>query len=182
MTEINDLTSILPHSGRMLLLSKITGYNSEERSLEAEYHITENCLFFDSAIGGVPSWVGLECIAQAIASFSGFSDCEKSKKPRIGFILSISKMEVFIPVLKSGSTAVIKVKELDRTDSIYNFDGQIFVEGVMALNGTLTIMEAQAASNQRFDAAIISTSFSSTTEGSLASVKELMPEGMKNEN
>jgi len=148
MIETNDMSSVIPHRGRMLLLNRITGYDLEERSLEAEYHITESCLFFDQAAGGVPSWVGLECIAQAIAAFSGFSDREKSKKPRIGFILSISKMDVFIPVLKSGSTVVIKVKQLDCTDSVYNFDGQIFVEGVMALDGTLTIMEAQGMINE----------------------------------
>jgi len=148
MIEINDLSSIIPHSNRMLLLSRITGYNLEERSLEAEYHITENCLFFDPAIGGVPCWVGFESIAQAIAAFSGIGNCEKNGKMRIGFIISISKMEVFLPVLKSGSTVVIKVKELDCTDSVYNFDGQIFLEGTKALEGTLTIMEAEGMKNE----------------------------------
>jgi len=145
MIEINDLHSIVPHKNKMLLLSKITGYNLEERSLEAEYHITESCLFFDSAIGGVPSWVGFEFIAQAIAALSGIGSREKDKKdekPRIGFIISISKMEVFVPILKSGSTVVINVKELDCTDSVYNFDGHIFLDGIKVLEGTLTIMES----------------------------------------
>ena len=163
MIETNDLPSIVPHKGKMLLLSRITGYNLEERSLEAEYHITERCLFFDSAIGGVPSWVGFECIAQAIAAFSGIRSREKGgkseigiKPSRIGFILSISKMQVFLPVLKSENTIVIKVKELDCTDLVYNFEGQIFFEGIKALEGSLTVMEASAV--------------------------ELMPEGTLNEN
>ena len=144
MIEINDLSSIIPHGGKMLLLSNITRYNLEERNLEAEYHITENCLFFDPQIGGVPTWVGFECIAQAIAALSGISDLEKdekNEKPRIGFIISISKMDVFLPVLKSGSTIVIKIKELDCMDLVYNFEGQIFLEGTKVLEGTLTVME-----------------------------------------
>ena len=146
MIETKDLPSIVPHRGRMLLLSKVTGYNLEERSLEAEYHITESCIFFDPAIGGIPCWVGFESIAQAIAALSGISAREKNKKdenPQMGFILSISKMDVFLPVLKSGSTVIIKVKELDCTDLVYNFDGQIFLEGTKALEGTLTIMEVE---------------------------------------
>ncbi|MCL2441510.1 MAG: 3-hydroxylacyl-ACP dehydratase [Treponema sp.] len=149
MIEIKDLSSIIPHSGKMLLLSCITEYNLEERNLEAEYNITESCIFFDPAAGGVPSWVGFECIAQAIAALSGIENCEKEKTgdagkkpPRIGFILSISKMQVLIPVLKSGCTVIIKVKELDRTDMVFNFEGQIFLEGTKALEGTLTVMEA----------------------------------------
>jgi predicted hotdog family 3-hydroxylacyl-ACP dehydratase len=150
-----DLPSIVPHRGRMLLLSKITGYNLEERNLEAEYHITESCLFFDPAInkgsGGVPGWVGFECIAQAIAALSGIRCREKgvpaalasSVKPRIGYILSISKMQVFLPILKSGTTIVIKVKELDSMDLVYNFDGQIFLEGTKVLEGTLMVMEVE---------------------------------------
>ncbi|MCL2443139.1 MAG: hypothetical protein FWD13_06700 [Treponema sp.] len=147
MIETKDLTSIVPHRNKMLLLSRITGYNLEEQSLEAEFHITESCLFFDPAIGGVPSWVCFECIAQAIAAFSGIRNREKSEqfeKPRIGFIISISKMEVFLPVIKSESTVIIKVKELDCTDLVYNFEGQVFLEGIKALEGTLTIMEAAA--------------------------------------
>ena len=154
--ESNDLLSIVPHRGKMLLLSRIIGYNPEERSLEAEYYITENCLFYDQEIGGVPGWVGFECIAQAIAAFSGIRCREKrssaankppalasSVKPRIGFILSISKMQVFLPVLNSGSTVLIKIKELDSMDSVYNFNGQIFLEGEKALEGKLTVMEVE---------------------------------------
>ncbi|MDR0497659.1 MAG: 3-hydroxylacyl-ACP dehydratase [Treponema sp.] len=151
-----DLPSIVPHRGRMLLLSKITGYNLEERSLEAEFHITESCLFYDPAIGGVPSWVGFEFIAQAIAALSGIREREKcvpaalasSVKPRIGFILSVSKMQVFLPILKSGSTVVIKVKELDCMDMVYNFDGQIFLEGMKALEGTLAVMKRDVSVRQ----------------------------------
>jgi len=145
MIELNDLSSIVPHSGRMLLLSKITGYNLEERSLEAEYHITESCPFFDPEAGGVPSWVGFECIAQAIAALSGIIEREKSGpggKRRIGFILSVSNMQVFLPLLSLGSTISIKVKELDCMGLVYNFYGQIFLEGEKALEGKLTVMEA----------------------------------------
>ena len=143
MLEKKDLPSIVPHRGSMLLLSRITGYNLEERRLEAEYLITESCLFFDPQIGGVPGWVGFECIAQAIAALSGIRGLEKGVKPRIGYILSVSKMQVFLPVLKSGSTIVIKAKELDCVDLVSTFDGQIFLEGEKALEGTLTVMEVE---------------------------------------
>jgi len=170
MIETIDLSTIVPHRGKMLLLSCIKGYNLEERFLEAEFNITENCIYFDSEIGGVPSWVGFECIAQAIAALSGIESREKEKtgeigiKPqRIGFILSISKMQVFLPVLKSGCTVIIKVKELDRTDMVFNFEGQIFLDDTKALEGTLTVMEAAAMAW-------------------MPSARELTPEGTINEN
>jgi len=139
MIKKEDLQKVIPHSGKMLLLSKIIDYNMEERRLTAEYHITEDCLFFDSVSGGVPAWAAFECIAQAFAALSGISGSKTGEKPKIGFILSVSKMQIFLPIIKPGSTIVINVKELDNMDSVYNFDGNIFLEGSLVLEGKFTV-------------------------------------------
>jgi hypothetical protein len=60
MIEKEELQTLIPHRGKMLLLSKIIDYNLDERSLAAEYHITEDCLFFNSAAGGVSEEISEE--------------------------------------------------------------------------------------------------------------------------
>ena len=143
MIERNELHSIIPHRGRMLLLSRIKKYNLEERSIEAEYQITEDCLFFDSSIAGVPAWAGFEFIAQAISAYSGIRDRENGVPPKMGFILSVSSMQIELPAFKSGSAVQIKAKEVERMDSVLNFEGEILLEGKKVLNGKLTVMEIE---------------------------------------
>jgi predicted hotdog family 3-hydroxylacyl-ACP dehydratase len=141
MIETEELITLVPHRGKMLLLSRVIGYNLEERSIEAEYHITEDCLFYDPQAAGVPAWVGLEFMAQAIAAISGIWSREKGEPPKMGFILSVSAMQIETAFFRAGSILNIKMKEAGRMDSVYNFDGEIRVENEKAVQGKLTVLE-----------------------------------------
>ena len=141
MIEKEEPANIIPHRGKMLLLSRIKGYDLEERTLSAECDITENCLFYDPVNGGVPSWVAFEFIAQAISALSGIWTRKMGEKPKIGFILSISSMKSLISFFKAGSTVEIKVKESGRMDLVYNFDGEAHINGKKVLEGKITVMD-----------------------------------------
>ena len=142
MTEKEDIQALIPHSGKMLLLSTIIDYNLDERSLAAEYHITKDCIFFNSAAGGVPAWAAFECVAQSFAALSGIRGSKTGAKPKVGYIISVSKMQIFIPVLIPGSTIVIKVKELDTMDLVTEFEGKVFLGDTKVLEGKITVMAA----------------------------------------
>ena len=148
MIEKEELYSIVPHRGKMLFLTKIKEYNLEERTIEAEYFITEDCLFYDPIEAAVPAWVGFECIAQTISAFSGISDREKGEPPKIGFILSVSSVRIGIPFIKSGSTLEIKAKEIEHMDSVYVFEGEVLWEGKKVLKGKLTVFDADDEQTQ----------------------------------
>ena len=134
----------------MLLLSRIVEYDIEQ-SIRSEYDITEDCLFYDPAIGGVPAWAGFEFMAQSVSVLAGIRSREKGERPKIGFILSIPSMRIEIPFFRAGGTADIRVKENDCTDSIYIFDGEIFYENKKAMEGRLMAMEI---SEERFKSLI----------------------------
>jgi predicted hotdog family 3-hydroxylacyl-ACP dehydratase len=139
--EKNDLYSVIPHRGRMMLLTRITGYSLEDWSLEAEYHINEACIFFDNELSGVPSWAGFEFMAQAISAFVGIKIRELGEEPKMGFILSVSSMKFEIPVFKTGDIAQIEVRKIGEMDNVYTFEGKINVNGCKVLEGKLTVME-----------------------------------------
>ena len=142
MIENEELASILPHKGRMLLLSRVTEYNLEERNICAEYDITEDCLFYDPVIKGVPAWAAFEFLAQSIAAISGLWSISKGEKPKMGFILSVSSMRMFIPFFNTGVTLGLKVTLSGSMDQVFNFDGEVFLEGRKVIEGKLTVMEA----------------------------------------
>ena len=142
IVEKEEISSLMPHSGRMLLLQRITGYNLEERTLCAECHITADCLFYDPAIGGVPAWVGFEFMVQAISALLGLWGRIRGEPPKIGFILSISSMQMELPFFKAGSTVEIRVKGSGSMDMVYTYEGELFLEGRKVMEGKLTVMDS----------------------------------------
>jgi len=140
LIEKEELQTLIPHTGKMLLLDRIIDYDIEN-SIRAQYNITKNCIFYDSILDGVPSWAGFEFIAQAISALTGIRKREKSEKPNIGFILSIPSMRMEIPLFKIGNSLEICAQEFDCTDTIYTFDGTIFIEGKKVIEGKLMVME-----------------------------------------
>ena len=141
--ERDELITLLPHKGRMFLLSRITAYDTVKRSLSAEYDITPDCLFYDPALGGVPAWVGFEFMAQSIAGLSGITIREKGEPPKMGCILSVSNVEILRPLLKAGTTVRIDVEEDYAVDGISTFNGSVFLEGIgkAAMSAKLTVMD-----------------------------------------
>ena len=147
MIEQEELQTLIVHQGKMLLLNRIIEYNADH-SLRAEYDITENCIFYDPVLKGMPTWAGFELMAQAISALSGIMSREKGERPKIGFILSIPSMRMKIPFFKNGSTVNVHVKEIDCTDMIYTFEGTAFVEDIKAMEGKLMVVEV---SDERFN-------------------------------
>jgi len=141
MIEKEELLSIVPHRGRMFLLSRVIKYNTRERSIEAEYDITEDCLFYDSQADGVPTWAGFEFIAQAISALIGITDRENGLPSKKGYILGVSQMQIKLPFIKTGSKLTIKSRELDNVAPMYVFEGEIFLDDKEILAGKLTVMD-----------------------------------------
>jgi len=146
LIEQEELQTLIPHRGKMMLLDRVIEYDIEH-SIRAEYTITRNCLFYDSVLDGVPAWVGFEFMAQAISALTGIRKRAKGEKPKFGFILSIPSMRMEIPLFKNGSSVEIRVEETDCTDMIFTYEGEAFLEGRKVMEGKLMVMEA---SDDRF--------------------------------
>ena len=141
MMENDGLLSVMPHRGRMLLISRVISYNLEEKCIEAEYHITEDCLFYDSAMTGVPSWVGFEFIAQSVSAYAGIRNRERGIPPKTGFVLTVSGLKMELPFFKAGNIITIKSKEIENIHPISVFEGEIFLDGKKVLEGKLKLMD-----------------------------------------
>jgi len=147
LIEKEELRTLIPHTGKMLLLDRIIDYDIEH-SIRAEYNITENCIFYDHVQDGVPSWVGFEFIAQAIAALTGIRKRARGEKPKIGFILSIPLVRMEIPFFKNGSLVEVRAKENDCTDMISTYEGEAFLENKKVMEVKLMVMEI---SDERFN-------------------------------
>ena len=142
MMEYDELLTLIPHKGKMMLLNRVTDYNTKEKSIEAEYNVTDECIFYDPVINGIPSWTGFEFIAQSVSVFLGLEEKAKGKLPRLGFILGVSQVKIDIPVFTTGCTLKIKAKEAENEYPVIYYTGDIFINDKKVFSGRLTVMDA----------------------------------------
>ncbi|MFP3043199.1 3-hydroxylacyl-ACP dehydratase [Treponema primitia] len=139
--ERDELLTLLPHKGKMFLLSRILAYDTSKRTLRAEYDITRDCLFYDPELGGVPAWVSFEFMAQSISSLSGLVSRERGEPPKLGCILSVSNMEIKRPLLKAGTTVCIDVNKDCMVEGVFSFDCTVSLDGTEAVAAKLMVMD-----------------------------------------
>ncbi len=139
MIDREELITLVPHKGKMFLLSRITDYDLEKRFLSAEADITRDCIFYDDTAEGVPSWAGFEFMAQSISALSGLRGRAASRPPRMGVILSISNMEIFHPFIRSK--ALIHVAETAQLGDVHTFHGELSAADGKAVSASLTVMD-----------------------------------------
>jgi predicted hotdog family 3-hydroxylacyl-ACP dehydratase len=147
LIEREELQTLIPHKGKMMLLDRVIEYDIE-RSIRAEYTITKDCIFYDPVLDGVPAWVGFEFMAQAISTLTGIRKRAKGEKPKIGFILSIPSMRMEIPFFKNGGPVEVRMEETDCTDMISTYKGEAFLENKKVMEGKLMVMEV---SDEKFN-------------------------------
>ncbi|WP_219703569.1 hypothetical protein [Marinomonas lutimaris] len=119
MASDYSVTELVPHSGRMSLLTKILDYG--DGWLAAEVEIKTDSMFSDEF--GVPSWVGLEYLAQAIGAYAGLQERLHGGAPKLGFLLGTRKYTSTKEYFSIGSILTIKViKNLQAENGLSAFD------------------------------------------------------------
>lgn len=109
------LADLLPQAPPMVLLDHVVAYDG--KSLEADLTITQDSLFFEATLNGVPSWVCIEYMAQAIAALGGLHARELGQGPRIGFLLGTRKLLLHEKVLLAGRTYRVQVRSAVQDDA-----------------------------------------------------------------
>lgn len=94
------LESLLPHRSPILLLERLL--NVEDESARAELVISPDSAFYRADMAGVPSWVGLEYMAQTVAAWSGQQLLNLGRPVAIGFLLGTRAYRTRVPVFASG--------------------------------------------------------------------------------
>ncbi len=119
-----DLSKILPHKPPMILLDDILDVNLEENTLTAQFNIYPEKVFYDKALGGINSLVGIEFMAQAIGCYAYFaSRCED---PNPGLLLGTRLYNNLIDCFKNEESYTVKVHKVFGDDEIVVFDCLIY--------------------------------------------------------
>jgi predicted hotdog family 3-hydroxylacyl-ACP dehydratase len=88
------IAQLLPHAGRAILLDELEAETAQ--GVIAVAHIQRSHPFFSAELNGVPSWVGIELMAQAIALHAGLLGRRGNEAPRAGYLLGARS---YVPTL-----------------------------------------------------------------------------------
>ncbi len=83
------IEAMVPHSGRMLMVDALLA--NDEDSVVVAAEVRADNLFADAQ--GVPAWVGIEYMAQAIAAWAGCRALARNEPTKIGFLLGTRRYD-----------------------------------------------------------------------------------------
>jgi len=136
--ESLDIRRFLPHSGVMVLLDRLLEVGPEE--LRAEVIIRPDSMFCEGH--GVPAWVGVEYMAQAIAAYAGYSAQLRGEPVKIGFLLGTRRYEASRPAFAVGRLLTIYVHRMLQADNgIGAFECRIDAGSEQLASATITVFQ-----------------------------------------
>jgi predicted hotdog family 3-hydroxylacyl-ACP dehydratase len=117
-----DIRTLVPHSGAMVLLDRVS--EVDEESLVAEVDIEEDTLFCDGREVG--AWIGVEYMAQAIAAHAGYHAGLRGESVKVGFLLGARRYECSRSGFAVGNTLKVRIQRaLQGENGLAAFDCRI---------------------------------------------------------
>ena len=140
-----NLVDIMPHRGRMLLLDGLESYDAENGVLKACFTVRADNVFFDVSIGGLPSWISIELMAQASAACAGAYDLAESpgQPPRPGLLLGSRKVAMPRAVYPLGESFTVTAAEAFHDDESGAFECEIRDGGTVVAKAMLSAYRPQ---------------------------------------
>lgn len=134
----NPVSTIVPHAGKMSLLSRVIEGDEESIVVEADIH-ADSPLYSGGGVGG---WVGIEYMAQAVAAWAGWQARQRGESPRIGFLLGTRRYECSRPLFVVGDTLRIETRQvLWNGNGLAQFECRIQIDGDEVATAALTVFE-----------------------------------------
>jgi predicted hotdog family 3-hydroxylacyl-ACP dehydratase len=143
-----DVSELIPHAGRMRLLSHVIEHRAERTVCAVD--VADSELFAD-ADGGVPAWLGLEYMAQCVAAHSGLVTRQRGDPPQRGLFLGTRSTELFVDRFEPGQQLRVSSTHLRGEQALVWFDCSIEAAADSALlaRGRLSVyaMRGQEAAD-----------------------------------
>ena len=113
---------LLPHDPPMVLIDEVVAWS--EDCLEAAVQIGEDSPFA-SGLEGVPSWAGIEYMAQSIAALAGVRAKMAGNPIRVGYLVGTRKFTSDVPSFTTGSMLSIHIEEVFEDNNMGVYDCSI---------------------------------------------------------
>jgi predicted hotdog family 3-hydroxylacyl-ACP dehydratase len=141
MTAANGMPPVdelVPHRGDMSWLDAIL--QADEHSAVAQATVRHDSYFVREGI--LPSWIGVEYMAQTVAAWAGHRARSKGLPVKIGFLLGTRRYEAHRPCFKVGDCLRIEVhNEFFGENGLGMFACRIVVDDEVVASANVSVFE-----------------------------------------
>jgi predicted hotdog family 3-hydroxylacyl-ACP dehydratase len=138
-----DVTSIpvealVPHRSGMLLIDRVLSDDGD--TTRAHATVREDGLFVRE--GFLPSYVGIELMAQTIAVWGGLRQREKNEPMRLGFLLGTRRFESTVDGFPTGAELEVEAHfEIVSELGLAVFSCRIFHQAVACVTASINVFQ-----------------------------------------
>ena len=137
MATFPPIEELLPHRGAMLLLDSVI--SGDESSIVAEAAVPGTAWYLDEH-GGMPVWIGIELMAQAIAAHTGLQGRLRGRPPKRGVLLGSRAYRASVPRIPAGTLLTVSARMADSDESGFGaFDCTIRNASAKVASATLKV-------------------------------------------
>ncbi|CAG7857331.1 hypothetical protein MCAMS1_02113 [biofilm metagenome] len=134
--DFSDVAALLPHSGAMVLLDKVIHFDPQR--LTAALTVRNDDLFGDRS--GVPAWVGIEYMAQAIAAYIGIKAKLAGEPIKLGYLLGTRRYSSNVSAFNAGTELMVYIENIIHDDKLGVFECKISGDGI-EVNANLNVYQ-----------------------------------------
>jgi predicted hotdog family 3-hydroxylacyl-ACP dehydratase len=121
----------------MILIEEV--FETTPEGLTATVRIGEDSQFFESP-RGVPTFAGIEYIAQTVAALAGLRAKRAGEDVRLGFLLGTRRLDASQPYFPLGAKLTVNVKPEFESAELAKFEGEIADEdGNVIVKSAVTV-------------------------------------------
>ncbi|MCX7564289.1 hotdog family protein [Xanthomonadaceae bacterium XH05] len=132
------IDALIPHRGPMRLIDHLIDWDAQ--SIRVGLHVPDEGLFHDAR--GVPSYVGIEYMAQAVAAWAGCQARARGAAPPLGFLLGTRRYECTLDHFLVGMDLVVDARcELMGENGLGAFACQISRNDEVLANALISVFE-----------------------------------------
>ena len=99
------VADVLPHRGRMVLLSRVLEHSVERTVCSVEIDVDAPFL---EPTGLVPAWIAVEYMAQCVAAHAGLCARAKGEPVKIGFLIGSRRLEFRTDGFRVGQVLAVE--------------------------------------------------------------------------
>lgn len=137
-----SVNELLPHAGAAVLIDAVL-MNAPDR-IRAAAHITREHPYY-VADQGVPTWVGIEMMAQTVAAHAGLTGRAEGRAPRAGMLLGTRRYRAEISHFPEGARLEIEAdREFGDVGGVAACACRIRCDERIVVEATITIIEIDA--------------------------------------
>jgi predicted hotdog family 3-hydroxylacyl-ACP dehydratase len=128
----------IPHRGAMRLIDRLL-------ELDGDHAVAEVEVPFDGLFvrdGQVPSWIGIEYMAQTVSAWAGSRQRGRGGEPQPGLLLGSRRYEVQCDGFPSGARLRVEARcEFIGSNGLGLFDCRIVMDGQDVATGRISVLD-----------------------------------------